>query len=269
MREIFHVIRSTWIKNPRCRTRMTRESTRVATCLSQRNIRNTRLWIGFQQLQKMMHLLFTEGTSIILICTSRSISGLLLFQLVGLPRIFQHVSRIWWGLLQKPHHIRGLSSALCWLLKVLLAFASTRTRAEFSIDALAPFFMSITLWQFSSLQTSANTSLSEGREAKPMILPLHQILHLGQREICSFNCFPLSSYGDCNHLKIPIHSHWKYLDPTIAFSKYWSIWWWCLPHVKFLQAVVAVHTLGIDCWGQNISGEYYPKVPWQLDSTYS
>ena len=34
MREIYHVIKNTWINDPRCRTRMTRESTRVATCLS-------------------------------------------------------------------------------------------------------------------------------------------------------------------------------------------------------------------------------------------
>lgn len=46
MKEICPVIRSTWINDPKCRTRMTRERVRVATCLSQRNIRNTILWIA-------------------------------------------------------------------------------------------------------------------------------------------------------------------------------------------------------------------------------
>lgn len=46
-REISHVIRSTRINDPRRRIRMTRESTRVATYLSQRNTKITRLdWMS-------------------------------------------------------------------------------------------------------------------------------------------------------------------------------------------------------------------------------
>ena len=159
---------------------------------------------------------------------------------------------------------------LALVIKILLAFASETTEAEFSFDALA-LFLSMALWLLSSLRTSANTSPNEEKGPQPMILPLYQILRLSQQESCRFDHFLLSSYGDCNCLKISVHSHWKYPDPAITFSKYWIIWWRCLPRAEFLQVVVAVVvcTLGIDCRSQNTYGEYFPRVPWQLDSTYS